>query len=388
MQSKNIITKVLGKKIQTAIMLFLAIILGVLAKVFSALIIRNIIDVVLPESGQLLFWTSMFVVAIILSFVIDIYIKNRSLVIGTEISDALAKAIYSAAIRAEISELNKIDTEEIVKRIGIDCDAIGNKYIGNNWLSFIQSAIFLLTVFVSMLVLDAALGLLTFVTLPLVYMIVKTTDKYIGKARDKAKGAQDERCRMIRENFEKIRSIKLKNGIVREEVEFERKSEKFFKHYRNIGTFSEMINFKFYDLFIGLALSIVLGLGGYLALEDVSSAGTIVAFVILIPYVYTNFKKILSVRISPSNIKNELEAINKILALRSEIKAEPITNLEEIHTLRFENVTYYSGEDRIENVNFDLNGEKLGSSVLRVGHNLIFDLFTKMPGRATADINQ
>ena len=101
MQSKNIITKVLGKKIQTAIMLFLAIILGVLAKVFSALIIRNIIDVVLPESSQLLFWTSMFVVAIILSFVIDIYIKNRSLVIGTEISDALAKAIYSAAIRAE-----------------------------------------------------------------------------------------------------------------------------------------------------------------------------------------------------------------------------------------------------------------------------------------------
>ena len=380
MQSKNIITKVLGKKIQTAIMLFLAIILGVLAKVFSALIIRNIIDVVLPESGQLLFWTSMFVVAIILSFVIDIYIKNRSLVIGTEISDALAKAIYSSAIRAEISELNKIDTEEIVKRIEVDCDAIGNKYIGNNWLSFIQSAIFLLTVFVSMLVLDATLGLLTFVTLPLVYMIVKTTDKYIGKARDKAKGAQDERCRMIRENFEKIRSIKLKNGIVREEVEFERKSEKFFKHYRNIGTFSEMINFKFYDLFIGLALSIVLGLGGYLALEDVSSAGTIVAFVILIPYVYTNFKKILSVRISPSNIKNELEAINKILALRSEIKAEPITNLEEIHTLRFENVTYYSGEDRIENVNFDLKrGEKLGIfSIEGSGHNLIFDLFTKM----------
>ena len=37
------------------ILIFLAIIVGVMAKVFSALIIRNIIDRVILESGPLLF---------------------------------------------------------------------------------------------------------------------------------------------------------------------------------------------------------------------------------------------------------------------------------------------------------------------------------------------
>ena len=47
----------------------------------------------------------MFFIAVLLSVGLDIYIKNASLAIGTEISNALAKAVYSAAIRAEISEL-------------------------------------------------------------------------------------------------------------------------------------------------------------------------------------------------------------------------------------------------------------------------------------------
>ena len=379
MQAKNIIASVLTKKIKMVILIFLAIIVGVMAKVFSALIIRNIIDRVILESGPLLFWTTMFFIAVLLSVGLDIYIKNASLAIGTEISNALAKAVYSAAIRAEISELKKIDTDEIVKRIGVDCDVIGNKYIANNWLAFIQMSLFLLTVFISMIVIDPALGLLTFVTLPLVYMIVKTTDKFIGKVNEKAMAAQEERCRMVREDFEKVRSIKLKNGIIREEDEFERKSESFFKLYRNIGTLKEAVNFKVYDLFVGVALAIVLALGGYFALGD-KKPGTIVAFVILTPYVYTTFKRLLSLKINPSTVRGEMKAIDDILALRSEIKAEPITSLQELHTLKFENVTYNSGDERIENVSFDVRrGEKLGIiSVSGNGHKIIFDLFTKL----------
>ncbi|MCK9536803.1 MAG: ABC transporter ATP-binding protein/permease [Bacilli bacterium] len=382
MPSKNIIFKTLGKKTQTLLLLFFAIVLGVMSKVFSALIIRNIIDWVLPtvETDKLLFWVGLFAVVTLFSFLIDIFIKNRSLVIGTEISNSLAKAVYSSAIRAEINELNKIETEDLVKRIGEDCATIGNQYIGNNWLTFIQSLIFLIVIFISMMVLDPALGLLTYVTLPLVYMIVKTTDKYIDKVNQRAEKQYLKRSGEIRENFEKIRSIKLKNGVLHEENEFEIKSENFFKQYRNIQNLSEMINFKFYDLFVGFALAVILGLGGYLAMSDSLTTGTIVAFVILTPYAYTTFKKILDVRISINNIKKEIEAINLVLGLRSELKSEPITTLEDVHTLRFENVTYYSGDERLENINFDIKrGEKLGViSIAGPGQDLMFNLFTKL----------
>ena len=104
------------------------------------------------------------------------------------------------------------------------------------------------------------------------------------------------------------------------------------------------------------------------------------AFVILTPYVYTTFKRLLSLKINPSTVRGEMKAIDDILALRSEIKAEPITSLQELHTLKFENVTYNSGDERIENVSFDVRrGEKLGIiSVSGNGHKIIFDLFTKL----------
>jgi len=382
MQSKAIIFKTLGKNIQTILILFFTIVLVVFLKIFSALIIRNLIDDVLPtaDTDKLLFWVGLFIAVTITYFLIDIFIKNRSLVLGTEVSDSLAKAVYSAAIRAEINELKKIDTDEIVKVISEDCATIGNKYISNNWLLFIQSLLFLIVIFIAMIILNPALGLLTYVTLPLVYMIVKTTDKYINKFDKKAKQRHNKRSEIIQENFDKIRSIKLKNGIVHEEKEFEMISEKYFKQYRFINGLSDIVNYKLYDLFVGLALAIALGLGGYLVMEGPLAAGTIVAFVILTPYAYVTFKKVLDVRISTANIRDELESINKILNLRSELKAEPIETLEEIHNLRFENVTYYNENSRLESVSFDLKrGEKLGIICIDgPGSDILFGLFTKM----------
>jgi len=382
MKSKNIIFKTLEKRLHTLILLFSAIIVGAILKIFSPLIVRNIIDNVLPilSDGSLGLWVSLFAVVIVLSFATEVFIKDRTLYIGTEVSNDLAKAVFSSAIRAESGELKKVKTDDVINVIGEDCTTIGNKYIGRDWLTFIQSSLFLFTVFITMMILDAALGLLTYVTLPLVYMIVKTTEKHIAGVNIKAEEEQKDRCNTIRENIEKIRSIKLKNGVIYEEDIFNVKSERFFKQYRGIQSLSETVNFKLYDLFIGLALAIILGLGGHLTLNNQSSAGTVVAFVIFIPQVYMTYKRLMEVSINFKNIENELGAIDDILVLRSEVKAEPVTKLEDVHSLRFDSVSYYSGDDRLENISFELKrGEKLGIiSVNGNGQDVLFDLFTKL----------
>ena len=111
MQAKNIIASVLTKKIKMVILIFLAIIVGVMAKVFSALIIRNIIDRVILESGPLLFWTTMFFIAVLLS--VGLTFTSRMHRLRSAPKSATPPVVYSAAIRG-ISEL-KIDTDEIVK---------------------------------------------------------------------------------------------------------------------------------------------------------------------------------------------------------------------------------------------------------------------------------
>jgi ABC-type multidrug transport system fused ATPase/permease subunit len=84
--------------------------------------------------------------------------------------------------------------------------------------------------------------------------------------------------------------------------------------------------------------------------------------------------------ISPQNIGVEIESLNKLLSLRSEIRSEPISSLEAITSLKFENVSYYSSEGNLEAINFEVKtGEKLGILTLdSISSNLLFELLTKL----------
>jgi len=98
------------------------------------------------------------------------------------------------------------------------------------------------------------------------------------------------------------------------------------------------------------------------------------------PIVYRLFSQLMYNTIMPSFIENELESLEEIISVRSELKAEPISSLDEIHSFKFQNVTYTVNSLSINDVNFELKrGEKLG--VLSIEDNndrVMFDLLTKL----------
>src|SRR5690606_41007937 len=88
--------------------------------------------------------------------------------------------------------------------------------------------------------------------------------------------------------------------------------------------------------------------------------GTITAVVLMTPIVYRLFSQLMYNTIMPSFIENELESLEEIISVRSELKAEPISSLDEIHSFKFQNVTYTVNSLSINVVIFELTrGEKL-----------------------------
>ena len=129
-------------------------------------------------------------------------------------------------------------------------------------------------------------------------------------------------------------------------------------------------------------LAIVIGVGGWLASEENLgiTAQVLTIFVLLVPEVYLSFRNIMKIQFMPSFIENELETIDEILNLRTEIKSEPVNTIDEIHSIRFANVSYGDENCSYANINFELKrGEKLGIfSVDTDFKNSVFNIITKI----------
>ncbi len=384
MKVKDIITQALANKVSTIIFLVFSMMFTVACEMFAILVIRKLVDNVLvtpfTENPRLAFWVTTFVFTLLTWFGMKALIKNKAVSLGTYVSTELSNAAYSSGMRAELGEFGKIDNKEIVRKLSGDCEKIGEEYIGGSWVKFFNHLIFLIGVFITMMVMNPALGLITYVTLPVFYMILKTFGKFSNRLCQKAKLEIENNRQRVAENFEKINSIKLKNGVLLEEENFQKNSERYIQLKKRIEGLQDINYDKIFGLYIGGVIALILGIGGYLSTRGTAIPGTIVAFIVLIPFVFNAFRKLMTPYIGFKHIAFELSSIEELLSLRSEIRAEPINSLEAVNSLKFENVSYYGFSGNLESLNFEIkSGEKLGIIALDdYSSDLIFSLMTKI----------
>jgi ABC-type multidrug transport system fused ATPase/permease subunit len=231
-----------------------------------------------------------------------------------------------------------------------------------------------------MVAINPALGLITYVTLPVFYMLLKTFGKFIERIEIKATTEITNSNKKLAENFEKVSGIKLKNGILHEEENFQKQNERYIHLKKLTGGLRDISKSKLFTLFVGGVIALIFGVGGYISTREIIIPGTIVAFLLLIPFVFHSFKSLMHPNIGFKNITAEMASLEELLSLRSEIRSEPINSLEAIKSLKFENVSYYSERGNLESLNFEVkSGEKLGVIALDdYSSDLIFALITKI----------
>lgn len=386
MKTKEIISQALSKKISLIIYFIGTLIISATLLVFCILVIRTLVDDIFLRSvteenpPKLAFWIGSFAISLLLMIGTGVINKNLAISISSNVTTSLSKAAYSTSLRSEINEFEKIDNNEMVSKIINDSSYIGEVYIGKNWYMFLRNSVYLVAFFITMMFIEPILGLITFGSLPVFYMIIRSYDKFFVRINTKAENINTERIRSISEDLEKIRSIKLKNGIEQEEEKISKLNEKYIASRRTHGVFLDIKDNKLFDLLIGLLLTLILGVGGFRSTRVENIPGTIVAIVVMIPMMYRMFNQLMYNNILSSFIENELSSLEEILSIKSELKAEPINSLDEIRSLKFQGVSYSSLHSSIDDVTFELKrGEKLG--VLSLNSNsdkIIFELLTKL----------
>lgn len=384
MQSKSVISNTISKNVKLIVALSFSIIIVAFLKISGILIIKKVVDEI-NTLNSLAFWVVMFVLSVSIYYGLDSLKLAQTYQFSNRVNNGLKKAIYSSGLRAELSELNKIDKESILNNLFKNSDKIAITYITNNIISFINEVIVMLTVLITSIVINPILTMILFGSLPIYYVISKAIDRLTNKSNNKFVTIAQKSEHFVYENFDKIRNIKLKNGVLQEEEDF----QNWLDHYSNTFNKNQNMNytnkFGIPTLLTGLMITIIIGLGGMLTRTNINntSIGDVVAFSLLTPIVFTSFRIAINCKLSSNCISQELIGIERFINVRSEIKNEPITSLEEVHSLKFKDIVYISNDDTTHNLidlSFEIKrGEKLGILSLEgYAKDTIFDLMTKI----------
>lgn len=363
--------------------------------VFDVLVMKGYIDNVLVKGKHE--DTSLYVglfIGIFVLFVINIILKSRTkTILTTKISSQLMSESYANILNAEIRDSEKENVKDNVSSILKYCEEVSNGFFKNNVLKFIETLILTLVLFTATIFIKPILCLIPLVGMPIFFILDKGMEKIIKHGNKYREIATKNLNEKISDSYKQVKTIKLLNSSEYEISNFENLTSEYLKA-NNHQNFTDNLSGKVLEVvFISISLAVILGLSGFLSVEDSYNitGGTVLSFLLIVPYLFMNFKTMISCNIFTSSISDVLEKLDIFNSLKSEKKSEPVNELEEVFSLKFKDVKYVNENNNlvVNNVSFEIKrGEKLGILTFEEEtKNAIFDMITKLDKPKSGEIS-
>ncbi|MBO4667987.1 MAG: ABC transporter ATP-binding protein [Bacilli bacterium] len=300
--------------------------------------------------------------------------------ITANISKELKQDAYLALLQAEMSEFDKDNYEKEVAQFEKNVEKVSEDYIGKNILSLITIIIFIVGFFITGLVIEPIFAFILLAIIPLYTTADKTCSVFVSRYQKHYNEELKNSSNVTYDTIKNLKNIKILSGIDTENEKYEELNNNLSKANHNKNVSSVISRYVLPFLFIGIAISAMWGVGGLM----VASGSTVkpssyVVFPVIVPVIILLTYNAFHLNLKGSYVENEVASIEKITGLRSEIRSEPIDKLDDIHTIRFEEVGM-ADTNVLNNVSFEIKqGEKIGIfSLSKETRDEIFDLITKI----------
>lgn len=392
---KSFISNSASRMLSIIVLSILAITFKILIPICAKVAIDYslLVDNVNDYGSYVILFIVILCVSVVLSIVCDASRQFKIVQYGNEITSELRAKAFQTIMKSEYYELNKISKDELSNNIVHDTDLIGNKYISNKLVRIYYHIFYLATVIITLFVFDLLTAIVSLVSLPILYL----AEKYVGiltkKLKEKYDAANNEHQNIIDDRFSQLKIIKTRNAITEESEHYSKlleKNKKVYSRYINIEKFKNIlipslfISIQLAFLFIKFGANFFQNSGNYQVY--LNTLGSMVGSVILIPCAVKEFKKILDIYYTKLDVDGASERLNVIYSVRVESKSETIPSLEEVHSLKFNSISFdytgYGVKDKValEKIDFELKkGERLGIIGLPgSGKTTIADLITKL----------
>ncbi len=394
MNTKNIIKTYISSHIKDVVSLILLTLLAVLLKIANPIFIKVIIDCSLnnfeANKTTIIILTTLMGVVTFASFGIDALRQNKSVQFGNEITSELRSRGYGTIMKAELHEINKIDKQDLCKIIVDETHEVGNNYIANRLIKLLCLSVTTIAFLITMIVFKPLFGFITAITLPIFYFITQYLGKLSNKKATIYTQSKENHEKLVNDHIEQLKTIKVRNGLNKETDDYETILKENKKSYSADVFIKDLNKIMSSDLFVGIIwFSVFLTCCIWLFQSDfvlAAELGGIVGSIIIAPKIYSNFKRVLDIYFAPYDISLSYTQLDRIYAIKAESRSETIPSLEEIHSLKFDSVSFdyanygINGKVSLDKIDFEIKkGERLGVLGLPMsGKTTIADLIAKV----------
>ncbi len=363
----RLVRRLLGYTSPYRLRLVAAILLMIVTSVLSTVgpwIIGKAIDQGIAEGDldQLRFWSIAFLIAAIVEWV-----SNRGRIsimayVGTKVVANIRSDLYRHLHRLSLNFYNRYSVGRLMSRLISDVGVLQD-FITWSITGLFRSGFILAGIVIAMVNLHWQLALLTFGVLPLMAIL---TNYWRVKVRQ-AYRASRQRLSLINGYLnESISGIRVTKSFVREVANFSH-FEDLNHSFLDANIDATRISAQFFpgvDFIGSIATAIVIGVGGYLVLDDVLSAGTLVAFVL---YVERFFDPIRELAQRYNTFQSTMAASERVFELLDTtpdlVDTADAREMPQIDgRVVFDNVGfgYKSGETVLEQINLSVDpGERV-----------------------------
>ena len=312
-------------------------------------LIKNVVDQVLQDKNM--FMLNLIVGSIILIFLIRGFATygqtyNMSY-IGQRVIIDVREAIFKHLQRLSLSYFDRRKTGVIMSNLTNDVSALQSAVV-DNLISLITESVTLIGSLVSMLLIDWKLTLVTFITVPMVLIIINVFGKKLRLAGHDVQGRIADITALLQEVISAIRVVKsfAREGfeVKRFEVENQNNFNAVIKATKLTSLLSPMVEFS-----AAIAVAVILWYGGYSVVTGTITAGSLIAFLIYAINLSNPVKRLSQVY---GNIQKALAAADRVFDIL-DTKADVV---EKENAIELPDI---KGDVDFNHVSFSYDGEKM-----------------------------
>ncbi|KOO51750.1 ABC transporter ATP-binding protein [Viridibacillus arvi] len=345
----------------------LLMIIATFIDLLSPLVMKQIIDSAIPEKNfkALFIFIAILTILPILSTIFRTVRMILNVKIGGNVTEKLRTMAFEKAFTLSSINLNQLKIGDIVDRVTRTSGMIGEVYIANELLNGITSLFMFLGMTIFMFTISWKLTLIAFLVVPLVFFI---TFKLGRISETKTKSYMEYTNNEMTFFTELISGIKNVQIFSQQQSEMKNVKNLLKKHnemHLNTSIYRRSYADIFNQLVKSLALGIVFAVGAWDISNNQLSIGSLVAFTVYVPQLYTLVNDIQTAYIGTTNVRPIIKQLNTFLDIHEPIiqipHAIPLKNVK--GEVEFQNVsfTYENNRAGLQNVSFKVQpGETIG----------------------------
>ena len=391
----SIIRKALMKKKTTLFAVACLCVFSALLPSLTPLVYRQIVDAIIPAKDYRSL--CIYIPALAAIPVCTSLLHNFRNIHAYRLSDSLNRtlrcALFEKTLSLTQSAFRKFGANALVYRVTRACGQIGDVFLNNTVISFVNSSLTLIMVFIPMFILDPMLALAVLLAFPLIYLLLGNVKKHVRDSDKRLMEVLMKGEQIIHEAFQGIRVVKLNGGYARQISLLKQWLDSHTAAKLNTSKIHEFEMTTLPEMCVQLLYGLIFILGALLVMSGRMTTGVLIAFIAYVPQAFNAIKTLLRIQVTYKSVEPTIQSVNEIFEAESEptgsLPASPATG-----GIAFQNVSFSYSKDAkfaLHDLNFEI---RPGEAVAIVGEtgggkSTIFDLILRMqlPSSGRIELN-